>query len=215
MKRPIAKPEVATLDREAIAEFATLLADDVVTRVEDVCTKQELDRIDDHSELLKSDFGLSTRVGWIDVPIVVRSEVTSDKLNDGKLIVASMVHEDTGEPTIEIVVNGSYQWAKLSELRDRFAQDLFKSLLRELAIAVELHDVAEQPSTFVQDVADEAVARAESFKQDQRGSNPTRDMVLDHVRNGEFFKSMASMKLHDRAETLKTVYSSLIDAGLV
>jgi hypothetical protein len=40
-------------------------------------------------------------------------------------------------------------------------------------------------------------------------------MVLDHVRGGEFFKSMADMKLRDRAATLKAVYSSLVDAGLV
>ncbi len=214
MKRPIAKLEGAVLDREAITDFATLLADDVIARAEEISTKQELDQIDDHDELLRSSYGLSDHDVWVVVPIVVRSEVASDKPNNGKLIVTTLVHEDTGEPTIEVAINGSYQWSKLGELRDSLAQDLIKVLLRELPIALSLR-VSDESSTFVQDVADEAVARAEAFRQEQRDGNPTRDMVLDHVRAGEFFKSMAGMKLRDRATTLKLVYSSLADTGLV
>ena len=213
MTRPIAKPTPIVLDREAIVDYAKLLADDVIARAEEVSSEQELDQIDEHAELLTSSYGVSDPVTkrWIEVPIVVRTEFSSLTPNSGDLIVTSMVHEDGDRPTVEIVVNGAYQWSKLRDLRDRFIQGLFKILMRELPIAAEMRE--EKKSPFMQNIADEAVARAKSLTHEQR--SPTREMVLAHVRDGKFFKSMANMKLRERAKALKAVYSSLVDAGLV
>ena len=146
----------------------------------------------------------------INVRIIVSTEASSDKTNDGKLVIASRINDGRN---IEIVINGSYQWSKLQEMKDTLVQKLYKFLFRELTNIIDLCEDGE--SVGVEEFADEALARAESYKQAERGGNPTQDMILDHVRAGKSFKQLDRMSVHDRVQALKAVYSALVDAGYV
>jgi hypothetical protein len=214
VKRPIAKPVPTVLDGEGIMDYAGLLADDIVSRAQDVNKEQESGVVDDHAVLLKSTYGLGVPEDdgrWVEVQVLVSSARASDLDNDGPLIVASMAH---GPESVEVVLNGSYSWKELQARRDAFVQALYRCLLRDLTGAVEYDkpDPHERKLNPLQDLADEALARAEEAK---KGRNPTRDMVLDAVRGGKFYRAAAGMPPRERAQALKIVYSSLVDAGLV
>jgi len=200
------------LDHEAILDYSELLADDIVAAVQEISHEQELDRVEDHAELLRSCFGyedLDAKV-WIDVPIVMSSEATSESTNDGDLIVSSSIRDRT----IEIVINGSYHWSKLQDKKSILAQELYKFLLCDLTTLDEQRQ-NDKNGSFVEDLTDEALARAGSFERANRHKNPTRDMVLDNVRAGRSFERLDGMGVRDRVKALKAMYSALIDGGHV
>jgi len=194
-------------------DFCGLLADDIVTCAKELADNEAVVQIGDQAFLLKSGSGVCDLATgeWIEVPIVVRSQ-GSLELNVGKLIVTSMVHEDSGTPVIEIVVNGGYQWGKLQELRDKFVNELYMCLMRELETVPKLKLETEEDN-IVDQVADEAIARGRSFSKNERA--PTRDMILDNVSEGPFFREcMLTLGVRERAAVLKAVYSALVDVGL-
>lgn len=195
-------------------DFAGLLADDIVVCAKELAGDEAVVQIGDQAVVLNSSTGVSDLATgkWTEVPIIVRA-LGSTGLNVGRLIVTSMVHEDEGATSIEIVVNGGYQWSKLQELREKFVKDLYACLMRELETVPKLTPVSEEDN-LVSHVADEAVARARSFTRKERAS--TRDMVLDDVYEGPFFmECMLALSLRERAAVLRAVYSALVDAGLV
>ncbi len=188
-------------------DYAGLLADDIIACVEEAAGDDEYGQPVDHAELLRSSYGVEAAGSgeWVDVGIVVSSEVK----DGGKTVLASMVRAPR---SVEIVVNGAYKWAELLAEREAFVRALYACLERELTSIAEDHRPADEQH---QDAADEALARAESFKQSQRNGSPTREMMLDYVRSGEAFKRLADLGVRERAKALKAVFSTLVDAGLV
>ena len=207
MKRPVATTP-PKLDKEAVMDYAGLLADDIITCVEEASGDDEYGQAVDHAALLRSSYGVEAAGSdeWVDVDVLVSSEVK----DGGKTVLASMVRAPR---SVEIVVNGAYKWAELLSERESFVRALYACLERELASIAEDHRKADGEQH--QDVADEALARAESFKQSQRNGSPTREMMLDYVRAGEAFKRLADVGVRERAAALKTVFSTLVDVGLV
>ncbi len=230
------------LDKEAIMDYAALLADDIIVSARRVTDEdeQEVDYVSEHAELVVSDYGVSDvkTKEWIPCTVVVSSVVASETVNDGDLIVDAMLHRDTvGDMTIELVLNGAYRWRKLHELRDYLVRAVYEALIHELTHLADYryrdgkeHSYRAQDGSldddryysdrfevtaFVQEITDEAVKRAEEFSRARRGENYTRQQMLDYVADGRNWKDrVPKLKASDRARVLKAVYSALVDAGL-
>lgn len=231
------------LDKEAIMDYAALLTDDIILAARQVTDsdEQEVDYVSEHPELVVSEYGVNDvkTKEWIEATVVVSSIVASDTINDGELIVDAMLHRGiTGDMTIELVLNGAYRWRKLQELRDYLVKAVYEALIHELTHLADYRyrDGKEHPyhkqdgsldddryysdkfevTAFVQEVTDEAVARAEQFVRSHRDVNYTRDQLLDYVSAGKNWKDrVPKLKPTDRARVLKAVYSAMVDAGLV
>lgn len=206
VERPAANPPPVKLDKEAIMDYAGLLADDVIA-----CAEEEAKgvggKIGERPVVLRSSYGVNalSTGEWVDVQVLISSE----EKEGGREVLASMADGST----VEIVINGARDWKELQAERDSFVRSLYACLERELAEIAASHQ--DDRSADVQVYADEALARADSFKSSQRGGAPTRDMTLDHVHGGPMFKSLLRLGVRGRAKALKAVYSTLIDAGLI
>lgn len=208
MSRPVAQQAPPKLDKEALMDYAGLLADDIIACVEGTAEDEQFGQPEDHPELLRSSYGVNAAGSdeRVDVAVVVSSELKEG----GKPIVASMVRAPA---TVEVVVNSAHGWDQLLAERESFVRSLYACLERELTSIAEDH--REDEGASYQDFADEALARAEDFKRKHRNGSPTRDMMLDHVHSGEAFKNLLGLGTRERAKALKSVYSTLVDAGLV
>lgn len=231
------------LDKEAIMDYAALLADDIIVAAQQVTDspEQEVDYVSEHDELVESEYGVNDvrTKEWIPVQIIVSSIVASDTVNDGELIVdARMNRSIIGDYVIELVLNGAYRWRKLKELRDYLVKAVYENLIHELTHVADYqyrdgknHSYHKQDGSidddryysdkfevtaFVQEVTDEAVRRAEQFTRARRGQNYTREQLLDYIEKGPSYKDrVPQLKPSDRARVLKAVYTALVDAGLV
>ena len=231
------------LDKEAIMDYAGLLADDIIVAAQQVTDspEQEVDYVSEHPELVTSEYGVNDvrTKEWIPVQIVVSSIVASDTINDGELIADAMMNRSIlGEFFIELVLNGAYRWRKLKELRPYLVKAVYDSLIHELTHVADYkyRDGKEhsyhnedgsidddkyysdrfEVTAFVQEVTDEAVRRAEEFTRARRGENYTRDQLLDYVYKGKTWKDrVPQLKPSDRARVMKAAYSAMVDAGLV
>lgn len=230
------------LDKEAIMDYASLLADDIISAAQQVTDspEQEVDYVSEHPELVRSEYGVSDvkTKEWIPVDILVSSLVASETINDGELIADAMLHPNNGKPYIELVLNGAYRWRKLKELRHYLIKAVYDSLIHELTHVADFryrdgkdhsykgidgsidddryYSDRFEVTAFVQEVTDEAVRRAEQFVRSHRDVNYTRDQLLDYVSKGPSYKDRVSkLKPSGRARVLKAVYSALVDAGLV
>jgi hypothetical protein len=166
---------------------------------------------------------------WKTFPVIVRSIVHSEQVNQGALILDSSYSEEVdGSLFVEIVINGAYTWQKLKELRSNLVNDVYTSLLRELSSVFssampheESNDVEfwEDPSNvmaILQEVVEEALVRAESYARSQRHKNVTRVQVLDHVHAGDTWKrALEFTNERNRAKILKAAYAALVDAGWI
>ncbi len=231
------------LDKEAIMDYAALLADDIIVAARQVTDsdEQEVDYVSEHPELVVSEYGVNDvkTKEWIETRIIVSSIVGSDTINDGELVIDAMLHRGiAGDMTIELVLNGAYRWRKLVELRDYLVRAVYDALLHELTHLADYRyrDGKEhsyrnddgsldddryysdkfEVTAFVQEVTDEAVKRAEDFTRARRDKNYTREQLLDYVANGKNWKDrVPKLKPSDRARVLKAAYSALVDAGLI
>ena len=231
------------LEKEAIMDYAALLTDDIIVAARQVTNEdeQEVDYVSEHPELVVSDYGVNDvkTKEWIPCTVVVSSIVASETINDGDLIADAMLHRDiVGDMTIELVLNGAYRWRKLLELRDNLVRAVYEALIHELTHLADhkYRDGKEhayhkqdgsldddryysdkfEVTAFVQEITDEAVARAEQYVRSNRGKNYTRDQLLDHVSAGKNWKDrVPKLKASDRARVMKAVYSALVDAGLI
>lgn len=231
------------LDKEALMDYAALLADDIIVAARDVTNSsvQEVDYVSEHEELVRSEYGINDvkTKEWIPADIVVSSLVDSDTINDGELIVGAMLHRTiTGDAVIELILNGAYRWRKLQELRYYLVKAVYDALLHELTHLADYryrdnknHSYHNEDGTidddryysdrfevtaFVQEVTDEAIQRAEQYVRSHRDTNYTRDQLLDYVSSGKIWKDrVPKLRPSDRARVLKAVYSALVDAGLL
>lgn len=230
------------LDKDAIMDYAALLADDIITRAQEVTKGQDVDYVSEHPELLRSEYGVNDvkTKEWIPVDILVSSLVGSEYVNQGDLVLDAMVHLDGNPPYIEIVINGAYRWRMLQQVRYQLVKDVYDSLIHELTHVADMryrdgrpeqhayrtqdgdfdmgkyHGDRFEVTAFVQEVTDEAIQRAEQFVRSHRGENYTRQQLLDYIANGRMYKvRVSNVKPSDKARLLKAVYSALVDAGLV
>jgi hypothetical protein len=232
------------LDKPAVQDYAEMLADDIFEAAREVTTAHDGDYIDDNEVLLESEFGVADvkTKEWRTFPVIVRSIVNSDKINQGPLVVGAGAGEVDGRFIVEIVIEGAYTWQKLKELRYHFVRDLYTALLHELTHAADhAYDNATAQAgrppymakdgtiddaeywndpreirAFLQEVVEEVLARAETFMRSHRGENVTRDQVLEYVYAGKAWKQTAEyMNERNRAKILKAVYTALVDAGWI
>jgi hypothetical protein len=230
------------LDKEAVKDYAEMLVDDILVQVRDLSSSSETDFIDDHDEVLRSEFGVADvkTKQWKKFPVIVRSIVNDEKINHGSLLVGAGAGVFEGEFIVEIVINGAYTWQKLKELRSYLIKDIYIALLHELTHAADhvydrvtaregkpkyfapdgqLNDEEywndpREIRAFLQEAVEEALVRAENYVRDHRGKNFTRDQVLDYVHKGEIWKQIQShMNERNRAKILKAVYAALMDSG--
>lgn len=221
-------------------DYAELLADDIISAAKYVMRQQELGCLDDHAKLVRSDYGVNDvkTKEWIEIPVLISSEWDGGQINDGTLIVGAMLGKyEAGNMAIELVVNGAYTWSKLKELRSYLVKSVYENLIHELTHLADYayrdgkEHLSKKPSdaeyygdkfemtAFIQELTDEALARAESYTKANRPAGGkkhelTRDMMLDHVYAGKIWRDrVPNMQPRDRAKVLKVVYSALVDAG--
>jgi len=232
------------IDKLAVRDYAEMLTDDIVEAAREATIEHDNDYIDDNELLLESEFGVADvkTKAWRTFPVIVRSIVNSEKINQGQLLVGAGAGVVDGRFIVEIVIEGAYTWQKLKELRYHFVNDLYTALLHELTHAAdhaydnktsqlgrppymskdgEIDDVEywndpRELRAFLQEVVEESLARAETFTRSHRGENITREQVLEYVYNGKMWKQTAKfMNERNRAKILKAVYTALVDAGWI
>ncbi len=232
------------IDKPALHDYTEMLTYDILEAAREAQTAHDGDYIDDVDVLLESEFGVADvkTKAWKTFPVIVRSVVQSEKINQGALVIGAGAGEVDGRFIVEIVIEGAYTWQKLKELRYYLVKDLYTALLHELTHAADhaydnetaalgrppymakdgTLDDAEywndprEIRAFLQEVVDEALARAETFVRTHRGDNFTRDQVLEYVYGGKMWKQTAEfMNERNRAKILKAVYTALVDAGWI
>ncbi len=232
------------IDKPAVMDYVEMLADDIVVAARDATAQHDNVYIDDNDVLLESEFGVADvkTKAWRKFPVIVRSVVDSEKVNQGKLVIGAGAGDVDGQFIIEIIIEGAYTWQKLKELRQYLVKDLYTALLHELTHAadhaydnktsrlgrppymskdgaiddVEYWNDPRELRAFLQEVVEESLARAETFARSHRNENVTREQVLEYVYNGEMWKQTAKfMNERNRAKILKAVYTALVDAGWI
>ncbi len=193
---------------DVLTDYVALLVDDVLNIAVEVVKKDNSWYLDERSELLRSSFNLVE--ADTEVNIVVSSEIASDNPNSGPLIVrCRIVH---GE--IEIVINGAYQPTVLKTKRSQLI-DNFRGLLSKSFDAIMSSKDQKSLSEPVQDVVDEALARAESFIASNQGKH-TREQLLDHIHSGSRWQlAVTDLDSRSLANVFKAAYSAIVDAGLL
>lgn len=240
----IVKSKPTPIDKPAVMDYVEMLADDIVVAARDATAEHDNDYIDDNDLLLESEFGVADvkTKAWRTFPVIVRSIVKSEKINQGPLVVGAGAGDVDGQFIIEIVIEGAYTWQKLKELRYHFVKELYAAMLHELTHAADhAYDNAtaqlgrppymakdgsiddaeywndpRELRAFIQEVVEEALARAETFMRSRYGENVTREQVLEYVYGGKTWKQVSEhTNERNRAKILKAVYTALVDAGWI
>jgi hypothetical protein len=240
----IVESKPTPIDKPAVMDYVEMLADDILVAAREATDEHENDYIDDNDVLLESEFkvvDVKTKA-WRTFPVIVRSIVNSEKINQGPLVVGAGAGDVDGQFIVEIVIEGAYTWQKLKELRQHFVKELYTTLLHELTHAadhaydnktsqlgrppymakdgviddVEYWNDPRELRAFLQEVVEESLARAETFVRAHRKENITREQVLEYVYEGKMWKQTAKfMNERNRAKILKAVYAALVDAGWI
>lgn len=229
------------IDKLALRDYVEMLSDDIFTSAREITNLNNTEYIDENDVLLESEFGVADvkTKEWITFPVIVRSIVDNEKVNQGPLLLGAGAGLVDGRFIVELIVNGAYTWQKLKELRYDFVDKAFSLLLHELTHAAdhaydakgiqlgrpsymspegEIDDEQywndpREVKAFIQEAVEEALVRAEQFSRMHYKENVTRDQVLDYVYEGELWKQFAKyMNERNRAKLLKAVYAALVDS---
>ncbi len=224
------------IDKIALLDYTKLLVNDIIASTRDITRLKNSEFIDDNDLILKSDFvvaDVKTKISK-KIPIIVRSVVTNEEVNQGSFIVDSNVYSDHNDAIVEIIIEGAYTWQKLNELRFQLQQELYSTLLSVLTDAIEhthnssyyLEDVfvddedywndSSKLTNFTEEIVEEVLARAETFVRSKYKKNITRDQILDYVYAGNLWqKASHFMNERTHAKILKAAYTALVDAGWI
>lgn len=226
------------VDELALQDYTEMLADEILEAAREATTAHNSQYIDDNEVLLESNFGVADiqAKAWTNFPIIIRSAVNSEKIDNGPLIVSANAQIVDERCVVEIVIEGAYTWQKLNELREQLTEDLYTVLLHELTKAADyvysdelqlnlpnesIYDAEywndpQELDFFLHEVTEEALVRAETFMRSNDRKNITRDQILDYVSNGSYWKQIENfMNERNHAKILKTAYTALIDAGWI